>query len=160
MGVDRYGRDRSEGRRRTGRSDRESSPAYTAYKAKLDKMFVPGGTSLPPELAEKLGPPSPETVARRAAAAALAEAPSDERYRDALAHGAVPEDPRALLGFIDHLHESEHLRDALGRLLRLAETGRKPNRALALQRLGQLELRGLDEDLAELSLDLRGALEG
>lgn len=166
--ADRSWRDRDRargggGRRRGEDRERERaqrSGAYGAYKAKLEKMFGPGGSGLPEALAEKLGPPSETAQAQKTALEALRENPSDAAFAAFMeAGGALPDDVRFLMGLFDGLADEAHLRAVLEKLLALVEGGRRPHRMLLLQRLAALEHRADTPEVRELLTDLRGALE-
>src|SRR5258708_33199856 len=66
-------RDRSGGVRQrrdpdeSSKKEVENSQAYSKYKANLDKLFTPGGASLPEARRAKLGPTSPRGQAHKQA---------------------------------------------------------------------------------------------
>lgn len=136
------------------------SSAYGAYKAKLEKMFTPGGAGLPEALAAQLGPASEEAAAKKAALESLRSSPSDASLRTYLDLGLeLPDDARFLMGLFDALEDEVGIRAVLERLLAIVEGGRRPNRMLLLQRLTALEHQVEAPETAELIADLRGALD-
>lgn len=159
------GRDRSGGRSQRrdpdahSKSKLEKSAAYSKYKANLDKLFTPGGNALPEQLREKLGPTSDTDKTKRAALDALKAKPSEETLAAALEAGIdFPEDPRLLLGLLDIKNEAL-LVPVLRALLNLVESGKKPNRMLALQKIDALKNRASEDDVLELASALRAAIE-
>lgn len=142
-----------------GRRRAESSGAYGAYKAQLDKMFAPGGGGLPEHLKAQLGPVSEESAARQQARRAFEDDPTDAHLAAHLAAGfELPEDARFLMRTLDVLREESSLRRILERLLGIVESGRKPNRMLLLQRLTALERSVEEEATRDAIADLRDAL--
>jgi hypothetical protein len=118
-----------------GKERAEKSAAYSAYKSQLDKLFKPGGTSLPEPLRAQLGPPSAESEERRKLAQALHATPGAESLRAYLAAGQrLPDDPRLLTSLLD-VRDEALLVPVLGAMLSLIEAGKKPNRMLLLGRL-------------------------
>jgi hypothetical protein len=159
------GRDRSGGRApkrdpdAPSRAKLEKSAAYSKYKANLDKLFTPGGNALPESMREKLGPTSPEAQDKRKALDALKATPNEETLAAALEKEVeLPDDARLLLGLLDIKNEAL-LVPVLRRLLAIIESGKKPNRMLALQKIDALKNRASEDDVLALCDDVRGALE-
>jgi hypothetical protein len=158
-------RDRSGGvkkRRDPDESSRqkvEKSQAYSKYKANLDKLFTPGGASLPESMRAKLGPTSSEGQAKKQALDALKANPNAETLDACLkAEAPLPDDPRLLMTLFD-VKDEALLRPVLARLLEIVEGGKKPNRMLLLQKLDALKNTASDEELIALADTLRAALD-
>ena len=158
-------RDRSGGstKRRdpdeTAKERASKSAAYSKYKSQLDKLFKPGGTELPEQMREKLGPTSADAKRNKEAAEALKASPGEATLSAYLATGQpLPEDPRLLTGLLDVRNE-ELVRTVLRSLLELVEAGKKPNRMLLIQRLEALKTWAEEEETIDLVSDLRDRLE-
>lgn len=158
-------RDRSGGRveRRDpeafGRAKVEKSAAYSKYKANLDKLFTPGGNALPESMRDKLGPTSPEGQEKRKALDALKATPNEATLSAALDQGVdLPDDPRLLLSLLEIKNEAL-LVPVLRALKALVDSGKKPNRMLALQKIDALKNRASEDDVIELCTLIREALE-
>ena len=158
-------RDRSGGgakRRDPDESAREraaKSAAYSKYKSQLDNLFKPGGTELPEQMKEKLGPTSEDSKKNREAADALRKGPSESTLSAYLETGQpLPDDPRLLTGLLDIKNEAL-MRPVLQALLALVESGKKPNRMLLIQRLEAAKNWVEDEATIELVNDLRDRIE-
>jgi hypothetical protein len=158
-------RDRSGGgakRRDPEESAREKaakSAAYSKYKQQLDKLFKPGGTELPEQMKEKLGPTSEDAKKNREVADALRKSPGEATLAQYLKTGQpLPDDPRLLTGLLD-VKDEELMRPVLQALLTLVESGKKPNRMLLIQRLEAAKTWVEDEATLELLNDLRDRIE-
>ena len=138
----------------------EKSQAYTQYESQLNKLFTPGsGAQLPPELKEKLGPPSAEAQQKQALTEALqntADAPSLKNYLEA-GH-ALPEDSRLLIRLLD-LPDPTLLLPVLKGLMAIVHGGQKPSRMLLIQKLDAIALRLGNGEAADLARELRAELE-
>ncbi|MFO0723635.1 MAG: hypothetical protein U1E65_07645 [Myxococcota bacterium] len=138
----------------------EKTQAYSAYKSQLNKLFTPGsGAQLPPELKEKLGPPSAEVQKKQALTEALqtgADAASLKAYLDAGL--PLPEDSRLLIRLLD-LSDADLLVPVLKSLMAIVSGGQKPSRMLLLQKLDAIALRLGRGEAADLARDLRAELE-
>jgi len=133
--------------------------AYSQYKAHLDKLFKPGGgTALPAEMREKLGPPSAASQAKTELTSALRAKPTAETLRAYLDGGLdLPDDPRFLMDLLD-VDDAELLQPVLQSLLDIVESGKRPSRMLLLQKLDAVILRHDGSEAAELAQLVRGAL--
>jgi len=136
----------------------ESSAAYSKYKSNLDKLFTPGGTSLPPALKEKLGPASEEGQKKQKLVADLsdkADLASLSAYLDAGL--TLPADGRLLIRLLD-VPDQPRLVPVLTALLDVIEGGQKPSRMLLIQKLDALILRFGNGEVVDLARDIRGVL--
>jgi hypothetical protein len=158
-------RDRSGGAQKKrdpdekGRAKVEKSAAYSKYKSQLDKLFTPGGASLPESMREKLGPTSPEAKAIKEASEALRASPGEDTLARCLELGAsLGDDPRVLLGLLEVKNEAL-LPSVLEALSAIVASGKKPNRMLLIQKLDALKNRASDERVLELADALRRELD-
>lgn len=158
------GRDRKSGRARVDPNERikskqAESQAYKAYKSQLDKLFTPGGAALPPALAEKLGPQSPEAQRDKELLDALTKDPGAETLRAVVAAGVrLPGEPRLLLTLLE-IREAALAKVVLERLLSMIEDeGKRPNKPLALQRIDSLLNLVDDPEVTELASSVRAVL--
>jgi hypothetical protein len=96
------GKDRSRSRGAPERGEPEkTSAAYSKYKGHLDKLFTPGGESLPASLKEKLGPVSEDSRKQAEALNLLRKEPSEAHLRAFLDAGhQLPSEPRLLLSLL------------------------------------------------------------
>jgi hypothetical protein len=160
------GRDRSGGAARPrrdpderSREKVEKSAAYSKYKSNLDKLFTPGGNVLPENMRAKLGPTDPAAQEKRALLDALKATPNEDTLSAALDKGVeLPEDARLLMSLFD-IKKQTLLVPVLRALLRVVESGKKPNRMLALQKLDALKNRSSEDDVLELCAMIRAQLE-
>ncbi|MBI4814636.1 MAG: hypothetical protein HY791_00160 [Deltaproteobacteria bacterium] len=158
------GRDRKSQRSRSdpaerARSKQAETQAYRSYKSQLDKLFTPGGAPLPPSLADKLGPASEEAKRDRELLDALAKSPGAETLRAVVtANVSLPSDPRLLVQLLD-VREAALAKIVLERLLSMIEDeNKRPNKALALQRIESLLNLVDDEEVAALAASVRAVL--
>ncbi len=140
------------------REKTESSAAYKQYKSNLDKLFTPGGTSLPEAFKEKLGPPSEDAQKKQKLTADLqdkADLASLAAYLDAGL--ALPQDGRLLVRLLD-ANDAARLVPVLETLLAVVEGGQKPSRMLMIQKLDALILRLGSGRTVELAQQVRSEL--
>lgn len=140
------------------REKTESSAAYKSYKSNLDKLFTPGGTSLPESLKEKLGPPSEDAQKKQKLTAELADKADLAALAAYLDAGLVlPEDGRLLVRLLD-VNDPTRLVPVLETLLTVVEGGQKPSRMLMIQKLDALVLRLGSGPVVDLAQQVRSEL--
>ena len=143
------------------RSDQrvQRSSAYQSYKSNLDKLFTPGGASLPPSLQEKLGTVSEDSKAKKALARALHEKSDAASLAAYLDDGqALPDDARLLMRLMD-INDEALLKPVLTALLEIVDSGKRPSRMLMIQKLDALELRLGSGPAVDLAKQIRAALD-
>lgn len=140
------------------REKTESSAAYKQYKSNLDKLFTPGGTSLPDALKEKLGPPSEDAQRKQKLTAELqdkADLAALSAYLDAGL--TLPAEARLLVRLLD-VNDVVRLVPVLEALLAVVEAGQKPSRMLVIQKLDALVLRLGSGPTVDLARQIRAEL--